>query len=325
MSSIDKNLPGNDPKKSRLGRGLGSLLGDFNGPATIPSAPSAPASAPVAAQSPAPAPVEKPIVAKGPTEAVKVQIDLLYPNPHQPRREFVAEKLQELSASIKLHGIIQPILVMPDGHGKYQIVAGERRWRAAQMAGLKDVPVVTKEKDERKSLELAIIENIQRHDLNPLEEAKAYQQLMKKFALTQNDVADRVGKDRATIANILRILTLEGEIQDLVAAGKISLGHAKVLLSVENKILQRKLARKIINESLSVRALEKLIAKPLSEEANEKEAPKHNVHVNALNESLQKSLGTKVAIDYNGGKGQINISFYTDDQLSELVRKISKS
>lgn len=315
MSSIN---PSADPKKSRLGRGLGSLLGE-NLTTNSPLA-GTPISTPAPTQK-----IEVAVLPKGPEAAAQVLIDLLYANPNQPRKEFNPEKLNELSASIKIHGVIQPILVMPDGKGKYQIVAGERRWRAARMAGLNQVPVVTKEQDEQKSLELAIIENIQRHDLNPLEEAKAYQQLMKKFGFTQNDVADRVGKDRATVANILRVLTLELEIQELLSTGKISLGHAKVLLGVENKVIQRKFARKIINDSLSVRALEKLIAKGIDLEDETAAAPKkEDIHTKAICESLQKSLGTKVAIDYNSGKGQINISFYTDEQLSEIVRKISK-
>lgn len=310
MSSIN---PSGDSKKSRLGRGLGSLLGEnLSSPSSITMTNPAPTQK-----------VEVAIIPKGPEAAAQVLIDLLYANPHQPRKEFNSEKLSELASSIKVHGIIQPILVMPDGKGKYQIVAGERRWRAARMAGLNQVPVVTKEQDEQKSLELAIIENIQRHDLNPLEEAKAYNQLMKKFGFTQNDVADRVGKDRATVANILRVLTLELEIQELLSAGKITLGHAKVLLGVENKVIQRKLARKIINDNLSVRALEKLVAKGADLEAETSEK-KEDVHTKSICESLQKSLGTKVAIDYNSGKGQINISFYTDEQLSEIVRKISK-
>ncbi|OQW47747.1 MAG: hypothetical protein A4S09_14410 [Proteobacteria bacterium SG_bin7] len=315
MSSIN---PSTDPKKSRLGRGLGSLLGENIAPTTSPIA--------TTLTNPAPhQKIEVAVLPKSPEAPAQVHIDLLYANPNQPRREFNTEKLSELSASIKVHGIIQPILVMPDRMGKYQIVAGERRWRAARMAGLNQVPVVAKEQDEQKSLELAIIENIQRHDLNPLEEAKAYQQLIKKFNFTQNDVADRVGKERATVANILRVLTLELEIQELLSAGKITLGHAKVLLGVENKIIQRKLARKIINDNLSVRALEKLVAKGADLENEANEAPKkEDIHTKAICENLQKSLGTKVDIDYNSGKGQINISFYTDEQLSEIVRKISR-
>lgn len=315
MSSIN---PSADPKKSRLGRGLGSLLGENITPTNSPMT--------ATLTNPMPAPkVEVAVLPKGPEAAAQVNIDLLYANPNQPRKEFNPEKLNELSASVKIHGIIQPILVMPDGKGKYQIVAGERRWRAARIAGLNQVPVVTKEQDEQKSLELAIIENIQRHDLNPLEEAKAYQQLMKKFSFTQHDVADRVGKDRATVANILRVLTLELEIQELLSTGKINLGHAKVLLGVENKVIQRKLARKIINDSLSVRALEKLVAKGSGFETEPAESPKKDdVHIRAICETLQKNLGTKVAVDYNSGKGQISISFYTDEQLSEIVRKINK-
>lgn len=292
-------------KKARLGRGLSSLLGDIDVVKT-PTTP--PPQAPVAT------PAANPNIAK---------VDHLFANPHQPRKEFQKEKLQELANSIRTHGIIQPIVVMPAAEGRFQIVAGERRWRAAQMAGLKEVPIVTKEQNEQKSLELAIIENIQRHDLNPVEEARAYQNLMKKFNLTQNEVAEKVGKDRATVANILRILSLEAEILDLISSGQITLGHAKVLLSVENKVSQRKLARKVLNESLSVRALEKI--------TNHKNPPlkvepqldqKEVRHISAVQEEMQKYFGTKVSIDYTAGKGSINISFYSDDQLNDIIDKM---
>jgi len=256
-----------------------------------------------------------------------IALDKIFPNPQQPRKHFAEEKLAELSLSIRSHGIIQPIVVAPEKEGRFQIIAGERRWRASQLAGLKQIPVIIKEVNESKTLELAIIENIQRQDLNPIEEAKAYLYLIKKFGHTQNEVAEKVGKDRATIANTLRILTLDAEIIELVTTGKLSMGHAKALLSVENKMRQRALARQAVEEALSVRALERLTSHPLVGEdiQTTQVAPvksKEQLHCGVLAGELEKRLGTKIKIDYHNGKGTIMISFYSKDQLNEIAERL---
>lgn len=308
FTGFEKGNLSETKKTGRLGRGLGSLLGESV--VETPSKEEKSASPDVMAGKP-----------------VLVAIEQLYQNPNQPRKEFNEEKLKELTSSIALHGIIQPIVAIKDSSGKFQIVAGERRWRAAQLAGLKTVPVVLQEPGERKSFENAIVENVQRHDLNPIEEATAYNNLLKKYNLTQAEVADRVGKDRATVANLLRILNLDPEVQQMVVSGAISLGHAKVLLAIDNKATQRRLARKTINDGLSVRALEKVLSKKegsISASTATTTQAGAVALIKDISDGLQKKLGTKVDIDYNHGRGQINISFYSNEQLNEIVEKIGK-
>lgn len=307
MSSI--SFEGSEKKKG-LGRGLGSLFGDVE-----ISRPQQPAKETISA------PIEK----NSPYKLI--DIEAVIPNPQQPRKHFSEEKLAELSLSIKAHGIIQPVVVAPIKDGKHQIIAGERRWRASQIAGLKQIPVIIKEANESKTLELAIIENIQRQDLNPIEEARAYLHLIKKFGHTQNEVAEKVGKDRATVANTLRILTLDAEIIEMVSSGKLSMGHAKALLSVDNKMRQRTLARRAATEHLSVRALERLTSQqaPAEDIQINQAQPiktKETIHCEALAAELEKKLGTKTKIDYQNGKGSISISFYSKDQFNEIAEKL---
>ena len=231
----------------------------------------------------------------------------------------------ELAESIKVQGILQPIVARKITEGKYQIIAGERRWRAAQLAGLTEVPVILRSTDDQKSLELALLENIQRSDLNPMEEALAYSQLMKDYGLTQQQVAEKVGKDRVTVANLLRLLNLSKEVQSDVAEGRISLGIAKVLLSLTDPKKQKLVAKKAISGGLSVRATEALVKKELNS---------HRDHLSqvdvakkmaaGVSEELQKILGTKVALDYKNGRGKLVIHFYSDEEFNKIVDHIKR-
>ncbi len=257
----------------------------------------------------------------------KVSIDKLVANQNQPRQVFNEDKLRELSDSIKEQGILQPIVARKLESGKFEIVSGERRWRASQMAGLHDVPVILRVIDDKKSLELAIIENVQRDDLNAIEEAEAYQKLSKEFFMTQEEIAKRVGKERATVANLLRLLQLDEEVRKLILKSEISQGHAKVLLSVQDGKEQRNLAKKVVAKKWSVRQLEKEI-KGLGEDKKSKNSLGLDLSQKlaiGLAEDLQKQIGTKVQIDYSQGKGKISLHFYSDDQLTQITDKIKEA
>ena len=319
-------------KRKGLGRGLGSLLG---GAETAPARPELRGTTTLQAKAD-----ERParLQAAATSEVAPQQqagekvwtlsIEKLKSGRYQPRKDFEKESLQELSRSIREHGILQPIVARPSGAGTFEIVAGERRWRAAQAAGLHEVPVIIKNFDDQKTLELSLIENLQRQDLNPIEEAEGYQRLMAEFKLTQEQVADRVGKERATIANSLRLLKLAPEVRELVQKGQISSGHAKVLLAVADPQLQRKLAQQVTQQHLSVRSLEGLLkshlkpAAPPAEPASLQQANVTQRLISGLSEELQKLLGTKVTIDYQNSKGKLSIYFYSDDELSQVVEKL---
>lgn len=253
-----------------------------------------------------------------------VDITKVEPNKDQPRKDFDAQKIAELSQSIREQGILQPIVVRRRESGSYEIIAGERRWRAAQMAGLMEVPVIIKDADNKQVREWALIENIQREDLNPVEEAEAYSQLLNEHNYTHQALAERMGKDRATVTNALRLLMLPRDIRDLLREQKISSGHAKVLLGLENVELQRAIVKDILKKGLSVRAVEKEVAKAKkgelksSDQGREIEARL----VESMGQELQKKLGTKVKIDYFGGRGKIVINFYSDDELTQITDKI---
>ena len=257
-----------------------------------------------------------------------VAIEKIVANENQPRRIFEKEHLESLSKSIAEKGIIQPISVRKLEDGKFEIVAGERRWRSAQLAGMHEVPVIIKETDDRESLELALIENIQRQDLNPIEEAEAYFNMIKKYRLTQQELAEKLGKERVTLANVLRLLNLTPDVRKLVASNELSLGQAKVLVAVTDPKKQKSLAKKAIKNQLSVRALEKLVqnekAKAEKPSLNQDQIMRISA-VESLQEELRKSLGTKVSIDYAGGKGKIVMNFYSDDELNQLAEKIRES
>lgn len=257
-----------------------------------------------------------------------VKVSLIEPNKEQPRKDFNEEQMQELADSIKNYGILQPLLVQKKG-AFYEIIAGERRWRAAKMAGLKEIPVVLREYNRQQSVEIALIENVQRADLNPIEEAKAYQQLVKEFNLTQEEIAARVSKNRATITNTMRLLKLEDQIQEMLIQGMITSGHARALLSLENKDLQLKAAKQILDGSLSVRETEKLVKKLAKEAAGEDEKKEKKqdearaLIYQSLEERMKTVMGTKVSIhNKDKNKGRIEIEYYSEAELERLVEMI---
>jgi len=309
--------------KRSLGRGLGSLLGEDafeNFKVTAPVTTSVSANA-----------EKTTILTAQPTipdtqRIWSLDIEKLTGNLYQPRKFFSPEKLQELISSIKEKGILQPIVARRIDSDHFEIIAGERRWRAAQAAGLKKVPVILKEVADQESLELALIENLQRHDLNPIEEAEAYQQLANEFSLNQQDIAQKVGKDRATVANSLRLLNLAPEVRQMLVSGEITTGHAKVLLALNDPVKQRALAKKITGEKLTVRAAEKLVQGALKRPLNEGsfQMDVAGKLVKGLEDDLAKTLGTKVEILYNKGKGSIDIRFYSDEDLTRIIEKIKK-
>lgn len=250
-----------------------------------------------------------------------IAIGLIVPNPHQPRLHFDEAKLVELADSIKEHGILQPLIVTKTKDG-YELIAGERRLQAAKRAGLSQVPVVVKEVDNQAKLELAIIENIQRHDLNPIEEAKAYLRLVEEFGLGQEAVAKKMGKSRSTVANTLRLLTLPVEIQRAVIEGKLSEGHAKALLAIDNPEKQRALFELIIKEELTVRETEER-AKAVAVRSYVRTAREASPEVQAKEEWLTEQLGTKVKIQPKGKGGKILIEYYSPEELNTILGRMA--
>lgn len=253
----------------------------------------------------------------------QVFVENLVANKNQPRKVFDDEALKELSLSIKEKGIMQPIVAQRIDSKNFEIIAGERRWRAAQLAGLKIVPVILRETDEKDSLELALIENIQRDNLNSIEEAEAYQILVDKYGMTQADIADKVGKERATVANTLRLLKLSKEVQDYVSQKILSMGHARALVAVEDLELQRKLAKKCIDLTLSVRSAERLVKNALEGKDDEvlNETPEQKAIRNLMNE-IQRITGARTKISYKNGRGALTLNFYSKDQFEGLVKKL---
>ncbi|MES1197387.1 MAG: ParB/RepB/Spo0J family partition protein [Pseudomonadota bacterium] len=347
-----------------LGRGLSALLGepvktDFgaSAPTPQPTAPPAwiPPEAPVAARqsepqpsvhnvvelpvTPTPAPVLPPIAPVEPTPAPQaaaptaaaneagprgIPIDLVQRNPNQPRKHFDEGDLSELADSIRAHGVLQPILVRPIADGRYEIVAGERRWRAAQRAGLHAIPAVVRELDEVEILEIGIIENVQRADLNPIEEAQGYQALIDRFGRTQQDIADVVGKSRPHIANMLRLLALPNDIMEMVRDGRLSAGHARAILTAPDP---RVLALKAIGEGLNVREVERLAQQAKDERhgprANAPQVETKSADTRALEQSLSDALGLTVAITDKGASGgELKVSYRTLEQLDDLIRRL---
>jgi len=258
-----------------------------------------------------------------PTE---LDIDLIAPSALQPRRAIDEAALEELAQSIRAHGIIQPIVVRPID-GRYQIVAGERRWRAAQRAGLPRVPVVVRDVpggDEQTLLQLALIENIQREDLNPIEQAMAYRRLVDQFHLTQEDVAEAVGKDRASVANTLRLLKLPEDVRQDVAAGRLSMGHARALLTLTDAGVIRKVAAETISRGYSVRQVERLVRK-YAEGAQPPPQKRSDVHTRAAEEQMRLALGTQVRIVRKGNGGNVRIDFKSEDDLQRIYERITGS
>ena len=248
-----------------------------------------------------------------------IELDKLVPNEYQPRKVFNDEKLKELAASIKVQGVIQPIIVHRIGTN-FGLIAGERRWRAARLAGLKTVPALVREASKRELIEQALIENIQREDLNPLEAAEAFKQLQDEYKLTQEDLAKRVGKERSTITNFLRLLGLPKEIKQHIAAGALNMGHAKALLSLERLRDQMFAANQIVKKALSVREAEALAAQ-LKKPVQEKKA-RAGSEFKAIEERLRKSLGTKVSITARARGGKIVIEYYSNEELERILEKI---
>ena len=280
------------PTQRGLGKGLGALLGE--------SALSEPST----------------------DGAVRLPLQKVEPNPLQPRKTFEPEALDELAASIREHGIIQPLTVRKMPNGFYQIIAGERRWRAARLAGLSEVPAVIIEADDRKAMELALIENLQRADLNPIEEAQGYQQLMQEYGMTQEQAAARVGKSRPAVANAMRLLALPQPVLELVQSGKLSAGHARALLPLKTAGEQQAVAQKVVNLQLSVRQTEAM-CKKMSKVS--RPAPQKPIAVDYLAEcekALSKHLGRGVKIVPGKRKGRVELEYYGEDDLQRLYEAL---
>ena len=277
-----------------LGKGLGALLGDFS---------------------------EEPLESSAYRELPIYKVE---PNPDQPRRDFDEEELQALADSISVHGIIQPLTVRELPSGYYQIIAGERRWRAARMAGLKDVPVVVMEADDKKAMELALIENLQRQDLNPVEEALGYQALIEEYGLTQEEAAGRVGKSRPAVANSLRLLGLCPEVLEKVKNGELTAGHARAILTLKSEKKQLEAAQKIIALALSVRQAETLCKNMNKEPAPKKEVTFAVDYVAECEKSLSKHLGRGVKIVNGKRKGKFELEFYGQEDLQNLLDALMK-
>ena len=259
-------------------------------------------------------------------ETSTLKISLIEPNAGQPRKNFDKESLDELTESIKKYGVIQPVIVRKKGE-LYTIIAGERRWRAAKQAGLKEIPVIIKEIEDRESAEISIIENIQREDLNPVEEARAYKTLIDEYGLKQEDIAERVSKNRSTITNSLRLLNLCDEVLDMLESGQISAGHARCLITVEDKETQKLLADRIVEAGLSVRETEKLVKNPdavrKGKEKKTKETKEKNIYIADIERRIGEELGTQVVINEGKkGSGKIVIDYYSQDDLDKIIAKL---
>ncbi|MCC8196520.1 MAG: ParB/RepB/Spo0J family partition protein [Ruminococcus sp.] len=241
------------------------------------------------------------------------------PNRAQPRTDFDDEALSKLADSIKQHGVLQPLLVRPLETGGYQIVAGERRWRAARMAGLDEVPVVIKELDDKGTMELALVENLQRENLNPVEEALGYKELMDKYSYTQEQVAQVVNKSRPAVANSLRLLSLDEKTLKMVREGEISVGHAKVLAGVENEELRAELALQVKRDMLTVRNLEQLV-RAKSVQKKPKSSPQKETFLREIELSLAQNTGRKVTVSGKNGKGKLEIEYYSEEDLAKIAR-----
>ncbi len=306
---------GIDKQRKVLGKGLSALL---------PNRPAATAPAPPTAAAPAAAPVARPVSAN----PDKLPIDLIQANPLQPRTVFEPAKLEELSASIRANGIIQPIVVRKLGEG-YQIVAGERRWRASKLAGLTEVPVVVQDVADRQMLELALIENLQREDLNPIETAQAYDRLARELDLSQEEIGRRTGKDRTSIANMIRLLKLPKEVQLLLAEHRLSMGHARAILPLTTAEDQIQLAEKAAAQGLSVRQVEALVQEihgdhPRPTSRSKKDQHPQDPNVRAAAEEMTNVLGTKVRIvELSENRGRIEIEYYSQAELDRLYEQIT--
>jgi len=300
--------------KPALGRGLGALLGG-----SPVSKPPVPAAVPNANPQPEHSPVDSRDLVQ------RVRLDRVVPCPFQPRKDFSEESLRELADSIREQGIVQPLIVR-EQNGHLELIAGERRWRAAQLAHLGEVPVIVRQANDLEVLELALIENLQRENLNPIEEAQGYARLMEQFRLTQEDIATKVGKSRASVANALRLLKLIPELQAYLREGRLSVGHAKVILGLADDKQQRLAAARILKDGLNVRQTEALVAhlnsRPAAASSSAAAAPAsaRDSNVASLENQLRERLGTKVHLRYAQGKGAVEITFFSDAELERLLQ-----
>jgi ParB family transcriptional regulator, chromosome partitioning protein len=290
-----------DPSRRRLGRGLAALIGEMDKPAPVPNA--------------------------ALNADRQVPIELILRNPRNPRRSFSEADLVDLSQSIRTHGIVQPIIVRrsPGSTDTFEIVAGERRWRAAQIAGLTTVPVIIRDIDDRVALEIAIVENVQRSDLNPIEEAQGYQQLVDEHSYTQLDLAGIIGKSRSHVANTLRLLKLPETVRDLLVSNQLSAGHARALIAVDDPL---GLARKIVTEGLSVRQAEQLAQdaseRPKHESKSATGSRQKDLDTSALEKLIGDHLGMRVAIIHAGSGGTLSVRYSNLEQLDELCRRLQR-
>jgi ParB family chromosome partitioning protein len=260
----------------------------------------------------------KPVTPEPSNRVFQVEIERIRPNRYQPRQVFAEEGIAELAESIRTHGVLQPVIVRSLKEGSYELIAGERRLRAASLLGLRTVPVLVQEATDERSLELALIENIQREDLNPLESAEGYQRLVEDFKLTQEEIARRVGKDRATVANTLRLLTLPKEVKEEIASGRLTMGHAKAILAFENPKDQMEMASRILREGLSVRATEGL-APRRERKGSPAAVPPRPPLIREVEERLQRKLGTRVRIQGRGKKGKVIVEYYGIEDLNRIL------
>ncbi len=288
-----------DVSKRRLGRGLAALIGEMDQPMPTGNTP----------------------VNVSPDRMVP--IENITRNPRNPRRHFDESELQDLASSIRQHGIVQPVVtrILPDG--QFEIIAGERRWRAAQLAGLVEVPVIVRNVDDRTALEIAIVENVQRSDLNPLEEALGYEQLIAEHGYTQNDLGDIIGKSRSHVANSLRLLKLPSPVRDMLSSGTLSAGHARALIPTSDPTA---LAKTVVSKGMSVRDAERLAQNDIRAQSEPQAAakPEKDSDTVALERTLTDSLGLEVKINHKGGPGQIRISYKTLEQLEEICRLLER-
>lgn len=290
-----------DHSKRRLGRGLAALIGEM----------------------------DQSLIAQTPRTSVNpdrlVPIEYISRNPRNPRRSFNEAELQDLASSIRQHGVVQPVVVRTTGTNRFEIIAGERRWRAAQLAGFVDIPVIVRDVDDRTALEIAIVENVQRADLNPLEEALGYEQLIHDHGYTQNDLGDIVGKSRSHVANSLRLLKLPDTVKDMLAEGSLSAGHARALVSTSDPAA---LARTIVNKGLSVRDAERLAQNDIKN-TGQAAIPRSRLKDKdsdtlALERGLSDGLGLDVAISHKSGNGYIKINYKTLEQLEDICRLLER-
>ncbi len=291
-------IPSSDKQKRALGRGLSALIPQAG---AVPVQPTTP---------------DKGGILRLPIESVRRDND-------QPRKSFDEEKLKELADSIKTQGLIQPILVRKEA-GSYRLIAGERRWRAAQLAGLQEIPAIVREASDGEAFELALVENLQRTDLNPIEEALGYKRLMEEFKLTQEQVSLRVSKDRSSVANSLRLLSLPDEVKQMLSNGEINMGHARALLGIPKVPELVELARKVSAQRLSVRETERLVKERKEEPEPKRSAGKMSPQVRSVVEELQRLLGTKVRLSDRGGKGTLEIDYFSYEDLDRLLGLMRK-